>query len=311
MTVNKIHIPLRDINISGTSVNIPLFLSFMPIDNTELIETKFIDDEVEKSINPIIDYKKLQFHLADNPTNWNLIPKIKINLNFFISTPTGMPSAPFTYAYANPIYFNGPGAYGDLYFSYDDIFCRTDRIMKSFLRCSFFDSPYPNTNSLLFYTKIFTQIEEDQKNQFGFVLPPDSCPISFILGDSVLEPLTVHEGFYLYWFKDLVDNAPNGEYEVYMSVVYHNAGNGETVPLYPFKTDPPDADIVLTDLIGTTGRLFIKVILKNDNGVYKYVFDPLPPQNITYNGGVDMNPTLPEDIPSITFWQVQPNIGTT
>ena len=79
MTVNKIQIPMRDITISGTSVNIPLFLSFTPVDNTELIETKFIDDEVNKVINPIIDYKKVRFQLADNDTNWNLIRKIKIN----------------------------------------------------------------------------------------------------------------------------------------------------------------------------------------------------------------------------------------
>ncbi len=52
MTVNKVQIPLRDINISGTSFNVPLFLSFMPVDNTELIQTEFIDDEVAKVINP-------------------------------------------------------------------------------------------------------------------------------------------------------------------------------------------------------------------------------------------------------------------
>ena len=53
MNVNKYKIPLRDINVSGTSVNIPISLSFTPVDNSELIETKFIKDEVIKSINPI------------------------------------------------------------------------------------------------------------------------------------------------------------------------------------------------------------------------------------------------------------------
>ena len=74
MNVNKYKIPLRDINVSGTSVNIPISLSFTPVDNSELIETKFIKDEVIKSINPIVDYKKVRFLPADD--NWDLI-KIK------------------------------------------------------------------------------------------------------------------------------------------------------------------------------------------------------------------------------------------
>ena len=173
MSVNKVQIPLRDINISGTSINIPLFLSSMPVDNTELIETKFIDDEVDKVINPIIDYQKLRFHLADNKANWDIVPKIKINLNFFIEV------SPTVFEYANPTTFDGPGTYGDLYFQYDDIFCRTDRLMNSFLRLTFFDSPDTSTNVLLFYTDIFTQIEKDQMNEWNFVLPPTNCPTSF------------------------------------------------------------------------------------------------------------------------------------
>ena len=311
MSVNKVQIPLRDINMSGTSINIPLFLSFMPVDNTELIETKFIDDEVDKVINPIIDYKKVRFLLADNITDWNIVPKIKINLNFFIATPTGNPSPPFTYAYDNPTTYDGAGTYGDLFFQYDDIFCRTDRLMNSFLRLTFFDSPDTSTNTLLFFTDIFTQIEKDQMNEWNFVLPPDNCTISFILGDSVLEPDTIHEGFYLYWFKDLVDNSPNGEYEMYMSVVYSNAGNGETIPMYPLKTDL-SVPVIMTDLNGPTGGLFLKVILKNDNGIYKYIFDPLNivggVSQIPPIGGVDMNPA-PPTLPGITLWQIQPNEG--
>ena len=311
MSVSKVQIPLRDINISGTSINIPLFLSFMPVDNTELIETKFIDDEVDKVINPIIDYQKLRFHLADNKANWDIVPKIKINLNFFIPTPTGIPANPFTYDYANPTTYDGPGTYGDIFFQYDDIFCRTDRLMNSFLRLTFFDSPDTNTNVLLFYTDIFTQIEKDQMNEWNFVLSPEQCPVSFVLGDSVLEPDTIHEGFYLYWFKDLVDNSPNGEYEMYMTMVYNNAGNGETISMYPLKTDTSQP-VVMTDLNGPTGALFLKVILKNDNGIYKYTFDPLDivggVSQIPPNGGIDMNP-LPPTPPSITLWQIQPNEG--
>ena len=118
----------------------------------------------------------------------------------------------------------------------------------------------------------------------------------------------VHEGFYIYWFKDLVDNAPDQELEIYMTAVYNNTINGETVGLYTTQTDiqnPPEA----IDLNGPNGLNFLKVILKNDNGIYKYRFSGSTDQIVTGGGGVDVNPPLNNDIPEITFWQIAPNIG--
>ena len=31
------------------------------------------------------------------------------------------------------------------------------------------------------------------------------------------------KGFHMYWFQDLVDNAPNQEYEMYMTMQFNNA----------------------------------------------------------------------------------------
>ena len=67
MSVNKFKIPIRDINISGTTINLNVNLDFSPVDNAELIKTKLIDDEIEKAINPIDDYKKVRFfHFCGN-----------------------------------------------------------------------------------------------------------------------------------------------------------------------------------------------------------------------------------------------------
>ena len=66
---------------SGTTIDIPLKANFFPVDNAELIQDKFVNDEVEKSINPIVDYKKVIFKPADD--NWEIIDKFKINLNFY------------------------------------------------------------------------------------------------------------------------------------------------------------------------------------------------------------------------------------
>ena len=298
MSVKKFKIPIRDIGLSGTSIDLNVNLDFSPMDNAELIQTKLIDDEREKSINPIVDYKKVRFFPSDN--NWDIIRKFRVNLNFFTFKNTD-------YFYSNAPSFNGPSAYGDIGFTFDDIFCRTDKIMNSFFRFNYYDSP-TQPNNLIASTSVFTQILNDQKNDYGFVLPKEECPVSFVLGDSTLEPETVHEGYYIYWFKDLVDSAPNQEYELYLEVTHQNAGNGATTLHYSRKT----VDYNTLTLNQINENRFLKVVLKNDGGIYKYRFEPNS-QQTAFNGGpggINLNPQSSiTDMPYLTFWQVQPNIG--
>jgi len=56
MFVDRRKILLGDIG-SGTTIDIALSSNFFPVDNSEIIENKFVKDEIEKSINPIVDYK--------------------------------------------------------------------------------------------------------------------------------------------------------------------------------------------------------------------------------------------------------------
>ena len=70
MFVDKRKILLGGIG-SGTTIDISLGSNFFPVDNAELIEDKFVKDEVENSINPIVDYKKVIFKPANN--NWDII----------------------------------------------------------------------------------------------------------------------------------------------------------------------------------------------------------------------------------------------
>tara|TARA_R100001460_G_scaffold62437_6_gene102568 strand:- start:10132 stop:11031 length:900 start_codon:yes stop_codon:yes gene_type:complete len=297
MSVNKFKIPIRDINISGTTINLNVNLDFSPVDNAELIKTKLIDDEIEKAINPIDDYKKVRFFPCDN--NWNIIRKFKININFFRKTNNG-------YFYSNSPSYNGSSYYGEIGFRFDDLFCRTDSVMNSFIRFSYYDTNVL-PNNLIASTNIFTQILNDQKNEYGFVLTKDECPVSFVLGDSTLEPETVHEGYYIYWFQDLVDNAPNKEYVIYLEVTYQNAKTGESTLHYSRKT----TDFNNLNFNQINDNRFLKVVLKNDNGIYKYRFEPNNEQN-AFNGGpggINLNPQSGlSDLPYLTFWQVEPNI---
>ena len=60
MFVDRRKILLENIG-SGTTIDITLKSNFFPVDNAELIEYKFVKDEIENSINPIVDYKKVIF----------------------------------------------------------------------------------------------------------------------------------------------------------------------------------------------------------------------------------------------------------
>jgi hypothetical protein len=294
MFVDRRKILLGSLN-TGTTIDIVLKTNFFPVDNAELIEDKFVKDEVENAINPIFDYKKVIFKPADE--NWDLIDRFKINLNFY---------TPESISLGNPLHRGSgaePGVYKDIDFVFDDIFCRTNRFVNSFIRFSLYDNPNSGSNDLISFYDIYTQIGNEQKNEFGFTKPIDECPITFILGDPVTQPNEIHEGFQIYWFKDLVDESPNQEYEVYGILQFNNALNGRVYEMAPSKQITPN-NIILSELDGEDGILYLKIILKNDNGVYKYKFEPNAKQ-LMLPPGVNLNPSG-GNIPTLTFWQIIP-----
>jgi hypothetical protein len=309
MYVNKRKILISSLG-TGSTINISLGTNFFPVDNAELIQTKFVNDEVDNSINPIIDYKKLIFKPSyiDDFGEWKYISKFKINLNFY--TPQSISNGSPEHRGSNPPppNYEVPGVYSDLNFTFDDLFCKTNRFINSFFRMSFFNSPVSGENELLFFSDVYTQIGDDQKNSVGFPLNNTQSPISFILGDPVLEPEEIHEGFYIYWFKDLVDNAPNKEYDVYMVLQFNNALNGKIYQMGASKDFSLD-NIQLDSLNGENGILYLKVRLKNDNGEYKYTFLPNEKQSPQPGSlkppGVNLSPS-DGSIPRLTFWQITP-----
>jgi hypothetical protein len=272
MNVKKYQIRY-DKTTNNTAINIPVRLDFIPVDNSELIEDKFVSDEIEKAINPITDYKKVRFKPAViNGNQWVIIDEFKLQLVMFNDTPT---------------YTSTPTNYGEIGFTDADVFCRANKLMKSFLTLSFFDSNNEQNNRLLFFNRIYTQIGDDQKEETGQVKESNEVPMSFRIGDPTLKPESVHEGFHLYWYQDLVDNAPNKEYVTYVTATYSNAMSGSTSALYTQPTQNIN-NIQISDINGPNGGLFLKCILKNDNGVYKYTFEKLNTQT-----GVDWNIQLP------------------
>ena len=94
-----------DLVTSATTINVPIRLDFTPVDNSEMIEDKFVNDEVKKSINPITDYKKVRFKPAVVLPNmdWEIIDEFKIQNTFFTNdsitagTPTYTATIPSKY----------------------------------------------------------------------------------------------------------------------------------------------------------------------------------------------------------------------
>jgi len=288
---------------SGVTINIPIKLEFTPTDNSELIQEKFVNDELFKAINPIDDYKKVRFKPAkiNNKGEWEVVDSFKLGINVFTrdSIVAGNPQ------YSNNVNTTPYSSYDDLFpvdnpINSDDLFCQTNRLMKSFLTLNFYTSSDIDNAIFIGFTNIFTQISGDQRISTGQPKSADKAPISFRIGDPILKPELVHEGFHLYWYKDLVDNGENQEYHMYMSAEYNNAANGQTSLLYPLETPQSSlGDLQLSDISGVNGGLFLKCILKNVNGNYYYTFVP---NSIQY--GVDWG-SAPNE-PNITFYQVSP-----
>jgi hypothetical protein len=298
MFVNRRKIRL-DTLTTATTIDIPLSIDVIPSDNTDLVKSRFVDGEVENAINPIIDYKKVRFKPAVVKNNvWAIVPEIKIKLEFFNKDEV-------------PKY---SGFYSSLGFTSDDLFCRANRVMKSFLTLNYYKSTNPTDNLLLTTSNIFTQIGDDQKDEFGNVLKNNECPISFELGDPTLKPEMVHEGFHIYWYEELIKTSPNNEYVFYLSPTYQNADNGEVSVMTPVKSllnDEHKAIINTRDLGGEDGTQYLKVTLKYDetDGNFMYTISELNQKQLESNGGgIDWNNDEPNHIPTLTLYQLQPTV---
>jgi hypothetical protein len=287
---------------SAATIDIPIVIDAIPSDNTDLVKTRFVDNEVKKAINPIIDYKKVRFKPAVVKNNvWTIVPEVKIKLEFFNKE--------------NPPVYSG--FYSSLGFTNDDLFCRANRVMKSFLTLNYYKSTNPTDNVLLTTSNIYTQIGDDQKGVYGNVLKNNECPISYEIGDPTLKPDMVHEGFHIYWYEELIKTSPNNEYVFYLSPTYQNADNGEVSVMTPVKSVLNSANKAIINTIelgGNTGTQYIKVILKYDetDGKFKYSIGELNESQLKTDqnpdGGIDWNNDEPNHIPTLTLYQLQPTV---
>ena len=135
MFVNKYKIikPIGD----GSSVNINLPTSQLPglAGQTEIIENEFVDVEVKKSINEIIDYEKAKFLPIDKDDK--LIDDVTYIVNLYDSNEDYHPTT----------------TWADAGFQLEDIQNLKNSFTKTFLRLDFYDNDSNTNQNLLFDTR--------------------------------------------------------------------------------------------------------------------------------------------------------------
>src|ERR1700747_1938325 len=94
MFANRYQINLTTLatGTTATTINIPINLEFQVVDQGELVQRVFVDTEVEKAINPILDYEKVRFL----PTDLSSIHIDEITYSLNISGATDYAAIGFT-----------------------------------------------------------------------------------------------------------------------------------------------------------------------------------------------------------------------
>lgn len=266
------------------TVKIPIGNTFETnLFQTDLINEHFVEAEKKKAIPKIIDIEKDVYHpcvcryendeeSANDYVFVDDVYTIKFNLHF-------REHRGEDWLVENDAWWNGVNDFSIkknvtqddssdllsfLNFTNDDVHYQKNKLKKSFLRLSYYDSPNPANQNLLAYSTIFynagelfakyikhmetdgySQIVSDavgeyvvNENKEGIRVNrehnfDEECRLSsqFSVTDKNLSNNS-SEGFYLYIWKDNESTIPQ---DLYMKVEFNHAGYGRTLPFFmPF-----------------------------------------------------------------------------
>ena len=198
---------------------------------------------------------------------------------------------------------------GCLNFTDNDIFYKKKKVSQSFVRLSFYNSPDPIEQKLLYYSTIFIDATElygkyvkqlmymedndlfNEKKNKGLNL---NAAVVFYSGGTRLDTKMVitnefdrtksSEGFNLYLFaEDKNFNLENGEKTIYMKVEFNHAGNGKTLPMIMWpKVNGEYVPLTMDNFIE---NLYIPIKLTYINDRYVYY---IPDAYKNENGNIDL-----------------------
>ena len=215
---------------------------------------------------------------------------------------------------------------GYLNFTDKDVYYRKKKLSQSFVRLTFYTSPDPVEQKLLYYSTIFVDasalygkyvkqmlyMEENDlfnpKKNKGVNL--NAAVVLYSGGTRIDSKMVItnefdrtksSEGFNLYLFaEDKNFNLENGEKTIYMKVEFNHAGNGKTIPMIIWPKDEGGNYVPLTiDNFIESLYIPIKLTYINDRYVY-YIPDAYKNENgdislVLFEPKVDYEDDVPED----------------
>ena len=260
-------------NKSTVSIDIPFSSSFETnLYQMDLIKEKFVDKTKKETINRIVDLERDVYYPSvynDKYEYSHDIYTIKFNLHFrehrgddwTVTNDSLWNGVDENYRIIKDITDdNVSDLLMFLGFNNEDVRYQRNKLKKSFLRLSYYDSPNPANQNLLMYSTIFvnsgelfskyarygeeegyTLISSDKKGEY--VLSPDKKGIGvdkeydgfieekrlssqFVVKDKNTSKSS-SEGFYLYLWKE--DETPIPQ-DIYMKVEFNHAEFGRTIP---------------------------------------------------------------------------------
>lgn len=256
MLVNKVKINLSTIYSASTAttLNIPLNMGFQMVDQGDIIERVFVDTEVEKTINPILDYEKVRFIPIDlfgghmNSIHYNVI------LSGLSTT------------------------YADVGFNDDDIKYEKNNFKQTFLNLSFYDTDNPLNQRLISNITLFSELKQsdllpDYNTQIlnfgkeigvpGQAKPSHMIAINYTVESPLLTPNGFAEGYHIYDYKD---ELKIGDFKyLYMRASFNNAKNGSVTNLMSVNT--------ATTIDNLVHLLYTRYELKRTNAGFYYEID--------------------------------------
>jgi hypothetical protein len=269
MFANSFKINLNTIGSASTlTFNIPMSLESQIVDQGELVERVFVDVEMKKAVNPIIDYEKVRLSPIKND---NQINKVVYKLNLF----SGM-------------------TYGSVGFTDDDIKFKKESFKQTYLELAFYDSDNPMSQNLVSFVTLFSKLKLSDlqaTGNIGIPKPANQIDLTFELENELTNPLGITEGYYLYNYKDeLLLNVPK---YLYMRANFRNAKTGRITNLMVKDTALPIDELV--------HELYTRYILVRNNNGYYYTIDDSYQWKTT---GTPNNVEYTSDLVTITLFEV-------
>lgn len=264
MFVNRYQINLSTLatGTTATTINIPINMDFQLVDQSELIQRVFVDVEVEKAINPILDYEKVRFLPLD--LSGAHMDRLIYEVDLF-----------------------GATNYGAIGFTDDDIKFEKNSFKETFLNLSFFDTDNPLTQRLITNITLFSEIKPTDLWGIGSAgipgqpKPAAQIPLTFVVENPILFPRGSAEGYHIYDYKDEL-NIGDFKY-LYMRASFKNAKTGSTTNLMVVNTATTIDNLV--HLLYTRYKL-----IRNTTGYYYEIDNTYQglsgmtgPNNVTYN----------------------------